>query len=56
MKDVVNLSNFNPKEEKDMTKVFLVNIWVKKTKVDSLFDFSSHANLIAKDIISKIVL
>jgi len=42
------------KEEKEMTKFFHINIHVKTTKVDALFNSSSHANLIVDDLVSKL--
>jgi hypothetical protein len=38
MKNEVNLSSLHPKEEKEITKLFHINILLKKTKVDALFD------------------
>jgi hypothetical protein len=37
-----------------MTKLFHIKIHVKKTKIDALFDSSSHDNLIATDLVRKI--
>jgi hypothetical protein len=37
-----------------MTNLFHVNTRVKKTKIDVLFDFGSHDNLIVVDLISKL--
>jgi hypothetical protein len=34
----VNMSSLHPKKEKDITKLFYINIQVKKTNVDTLFD------------------
>jgi hypothetical protein len=50
----VNLSSPHHHEEKEMTKLFHIKIQVKKTKIDALFDYSSKANLIATDLVSKI--
>ena len=52
----VNLSILHPKEEKEATKLFHINIWVKNSKINALFDFSSQENPIANDLIHKIVL
>jgi len=38
---VMTLSIPHPKEENELTKLFHINIQVKKTKVDELFDFIS---------------
>jgi hypothetical protein len=37
-----------------MTKLFHIKIQIKKNKVDALFDSGSQANLIAKDLVSKL--
>lgn len=37
-----------------MTKLFHVNIHVKKTKIDALFDSGSHENLIAANLVKKL--
>ena len=37
-----------------MTKLFHINIYVKNTKIDSLFDSGSQDNLIATDLVSKL--
>jgi hypothetical protein len=50
----VNLSSLHHKEEKEMNKLFYIKIQVKNTKVDALFDFSSHDNLVEVDLVSKI--
>jgi len=50
----VNLSILHHKEYKDITKIFYINIHVKKTKVDSLFISSSQANLIEFDLVSNL--
>ena len=42
--------------EKEMTKIFHLNIRVKKSKIDALFDFGSKENLIVKDLIQNIIL
>jgi hypothetical protein len=41
LKKEVNISSLHHKKEKEMTKLFHINIQVKKTKVDSLFDYDS---------------
>jgi len=38
MKKEANLSNLHHHEEKDTTKLFYINIHVKKTNIDALFD------------------
>ena len=38
MKKEVNLSSLQQQEEKEMTKLFHIEIQVKKTKIDALFD------------------
>jgi len=50
----VNLSSFHHQEEKKLTKLFHINIKVKKTNIDSLFDTASQANTIAIHFISKL--
>jgi len=50
----VNLSSLYPKEEKEMSKIFHINIYVKKTNMDALFYSNSHANLIVKHMGSKL--
>jgi len=40
----VNLNILQHQEEKQMTKLFHIKIWVKETKIDTLLDFGSHAN------------
>jgi len=37
-----------------MTKLFHIKIQVKKTKIDTLFDSGSHANLIATNLVNKL--
>jgi hypothetical protein len=37
-----------------MTKLFQINIRVKKTKIDAMFDSSSQVNIIATDLVSKL--
>jgi hypothetical protein len=37
-----------------MTKLFHIKIQVKKIKIDALFDFGSHANIIAVDMVSNL--
>jgi hypothetical protein len=50
----VNLSSLHHKEEKEMNKLFHINIQVNNTKVYALFDSSSKANIIASDLVSKL--
>jgi hypothetical protein len=50
----VNLSSLHHHEEKEMTKLFHIKILVKKTKMDTMFDSSSHANFIATDLVNKL--
>jgi hypothetical protein len=50
----VTLSIFHHQEEKEMTKLFHIEIQVKKTKVDSLFDFCSQVNHIVMDLVRNI--
>jgi hypothetical protein len=50
----VNLSSLHHKEEKEMKKIFYMNIQVKRTKVDNLFDFGLKANLIETDLVRKL--
>jgi hypothetical protein len=50
----VNFSILHHQEEKDITKIFHINIQVKKTKIDSLFKSSSEDNIIAVDLVSKL--
>jgi hypothetical protein len=37
-----------------MTKLFHIKIQVKNTNIDVLFDFASHANLIATDLVNNL--
>ena len=37
-----------------MTKLFHINIRVKKTNIDALFDSGSQTNLIAADLVKKL--
>jgi hypothetical protein len=48
------MSSLHHQEEKDMTKLFHINIQVKKTKIDALFDYGSYANIIAADLVKKL--
>jgi hypothetical protein len=41
----INMSGLHHKEEKVMKELFHINIHVKNTKVDALFNFGSQANL-----------
>jgi hypothetical protein len=50
----VNLCGLHHKQNKKMTKIFCIEIQIKRNKVDAIFDFSSLANLIEKDPVSKI--
>jgi hypothetical protein len=50
----VNPSILHHQEEKEMNKLFDINIQVKKTKMDTLFDSSSQANLIAVDLVNNL--
>jgi hypothetical protein len=50
----VNLSSFHHQEEKEMTKLFLINIQVKNTNIDALFDFGTHANLKKMDLVKNL--
>jgi hypothetical protein len=50
----VNLSILHHKEEKEMKKLFYINIQIKNTKVDALFDYVSLANLIVEDQINNL--
>jgi hypothetical protein len=54
MQEEVNLSSFHHIEEKEMRKIFHINIQVKKRKVDALYDFCSHPNLIEFDLFKNI--
>jgi hypothetical protein len=45
----VNISSLHHMEEKEMKKIFHIKIQVKKTKIDALFNSSSHANIIVDD-------
>jgi hypothetical protein len=44
------------KGEKEMTKLFHIKVQVEKTKVDDLFDSNLEANLIAVNLVNKILL
>jgi hypothetical protein len=50
----VNLSILHHEEEKEMTKFFHIKIQFKKTKIDAMFKYSSHDNLIATDLVNKL--
>jgi hypothetical protein len=50
----VNLSSLHHQEEKETTKLFHIKIYVKKTKIDALFNSGSHANLITTDLVKNI--
>jgi hypothetical protein len=52
----VDLSSLHHHEEKDTTKLFHIKSNVKKTNIDSPFDSHSQANLIATDLVNKLVL
>ena len=52
----MDISILHPKEEKETMKLFHIKIWVNKSKINALFYFGSHKNLIAKDLIKNIVL
>ena len=52
----MDISNIHPKEDKEMSKFFHINIYFKKTKLDALFDSNSQAILIVEDLFSKIEL
>jgi hypothetical protein len=54
MKKEVNLSILHQKEDKDMKKNFHNRIQVKNTKVDSLLNSGSQANLIKNNLVSNI--
>jgi hypothetical protein len=41
MQKEVTLSSLQNKEEKEMKRLFHINIKIKKNKVDALFDFGS---------------
>jgi hypothetical protein len=49
----VNLSILHHQEE-EMTKLFHINIQVKKTKIDAMFDSDSLTNLIVVDLVIKL--
>jgi hypothetical protein len=49
----VNLSILHHQEE-EMTKLFHINIQVKKTKIDVMFNYDSQTNLIAVDLVIKL--
>lgn len=48
------MHSLHHEEEKEMAKLFHINIQVKKRMVDSLLNFVSQYNLIVVDLISKI--
>jgi hypothetical protein len=50
----VNMSSHYHQEENEMTKLFHINIQVKNTKIDALFDSGSHDNLIVADLVNKL--
>jgi ribosome-binding ATPase YchF (GTP1/OBG family) len=54
MQKEVKLSSLHHQEEKEMTKLFHINIQVKKTKIDALFKYGSQDNLIAVDMVNKL--
>jgi hypothetical protein len=51
---VVNLSILHQHEDKEVNNLLHIKNQVKKTKIDDLFDSSSHANLIAVDVVNNI--
>jgi hypothetical protein len=46
----LQLSRIHHKEDKEMKKLFHINIQVKNTKVYAQFDYGSQVNLIAYDL------
>lgn len=50
----VNLTNVHHHEEEDITKLFHINVQVKKTNIDALFDSDSQANIITMDLVNKL--
>jgi hypothetical protein len=54
MQKDLNMSILHHQEEKEMTKLFHIKIQVKKTKVDTLFDSDSQANLRTMDLVRNI--
>jgi hypothetical protein len=54
VKKDVNLSILYHKEEKEMKKLFHINIQFKKTKVYDLFDSGSKSNLIENGLVRKL--
>ena len=48
----MNLCILHHKEEKEVTKLFHINIQINKTKVDTLFNSSSQENIIEIDLIN----
>ena len=51
MKKEVNLSILPLEEDKEMKKLFHTKIQVKKTKIDALFYYGLHENLIVEDMV-----
>jgi hypothetical protein len=54
MQKEVNLNILHHQEEKEMTKFFHINIQVKNTKIDVMFDSGSHVKLIEMDLVNKL--
>jgi hypothetical protein len=50
----VNMSSLYNSEDKKMRKLFHIKICVQKIKVDNMFNTKSHANFIAKNLLSKL--
>jgi hypothetical protein len=50
----MNMNNLHHNEEKEMKELFDIEIQVKKTKIDALFDFDSQANLIIENLVRKL--
>jgi hypothetical protein len=50
----VNLNILHHQEDKEITNRFHMNIQVNKTNIDSLFNYGSHDNIVAMDMVNKI--
>jgi len=54
MQREVNMSSLHPKEENEMKRIIHINIQVKKTKVDTLFNSNLWVNVIVENLVIKL--
>jgi hypothetical protein len=50
----VNMNILDHQEEKEMTKLLHIKIHIKKTNIDTLFDFGSQAYLVAENMVGNL--